>query len=117
MEVINHLKDLGIKCGISIKPKTKINKIVPLLEYLDLVLIMSVEPGYSGQSFMESSLEKISSLKEIIVKNNYKTLISVDGGIDIENAPLVKESGVDIIVSDSYINKNIVENSMNLKNI
>jgi ribulose-phosphate 3-epimerase len=117
MEVINYLSNLGIKCGMSIKPKTKIDKIFSYLPYLDLVLIMSVEPGASGQSFMENSLDRIKSLKEVINEKGYKTLISVDGGVNEENAPLIKESGADIIVSASYLHKNVIENSKILKNI
>lgn len=117
MEIITHLNNLGIKCGMSIKPKTKINKIFPYLPYLDLVLIMSVEPGKSGQAFMETSLERIKNLKEIINKNNYRTLISVDGGVDMDTAPLIKESGADILVSASFLHEDILENSKLLKNL
>lgn len=103
IELINHIKNNGIKAGISIKPNTNISEIFPLLPYLDLVLIMSVEPGKSGQKFMESILYKIEVLKKEINEKKYKTLISVDGGINNESFLLVKEKGVDIVVSESYL--------------
>lgn len=117
-EVINYIKNLGIKVGVSIKPKTNINKIFPYLKDLDLVLIMSVEPGKSGQSFMESVLYKIEALKKKITEDNLKTLISVDGGINAETGLLVKEKGADILTSASYLhNGNIIENVKTLKNL
>lgn len=101
--VINHIKDNGIKAGISIKPGTNVSDIFSLLPYLDLVLIMSVEPGLSGQKFMESILYKIEVLRKEIDEKGYKTLISVDGGINSETYPLVKEKGVDMVISESYL--------------
>lgn len=117
-DVINYIKNLGIKVGISIKPKTNVSKIFPYLKDLDLVLIMSVEPGKSGQSFMESILYKIEALKKKIAEDNLKTLISVDGGINDITGKLVKEKGVDILTSASFLhNGNIIENVKTLKNI
>ncbi len=103
MSVINHIKENGIKAGISIKPGTNVSDIFSLLPYLDLVLIMSVEPGLSGQKFMESVLYKIEVLRKEIDQRGYKTLISVDGGINSETYPLVKEKGVDMVISESYL--------------
>ena len=103
LKVINHIKDNGIKAGISIKPSTSISEIFQFLPYLDLVLIMSVEPGLSGQRFMESVLYKIEVLRKEIDQKGYKTIISVDGGINDDTFDLVKEKGIDMVVSESYL--------------
>lgn len=103
IDVINHIKNNGIKVGVSIKPGTSVSEIFPLLPYLDLVLIMSVEPGLSGQKFMESVLYKIEVLRKEIDEKGNKTIISVDGGINNETLTLVKEKGVDMVVSESYL--------------
>ena len=101
--LINEIKNKDKKVGISIKPKTDINVLMPFLKSIDLVLIMSVEPGFGGQSFIEESLDKIKKLKEIIVSNNYDTLIEVDGGINDETGLLCKKAGADVLVAGSYI--------------
>jgi ribulose-phosphate 3-epimerase len=106
-EVINLIKNYGIKVGIAINPKTDINVLIPYLNMIDIVLVMSVEPGYSGQAFIESTYNKVEKLKELIINNNSKSLIEVDGGVNIENAPILKEKGTDIIVSASYIQNNL----------
>ncbi len=77
--------------------------VLPLLETLDMVLVMSVEPGFGGQSFMESCLPKIKLLKEYISQNHLDCLVEVDGGINAQTAKLVKEAGVDVMVAGSYI--------------
>ena len=100
---IDEIKNLGLKVGISIKPKTSIKKIEPYLTLIDQVLVMSVEPGKGGQVFMESSLTKIEKLVELRTKNNYSYLINVDGGINEETFPLVHDVEVDMVVSGSYI--------------
>lgn len=116
-EMINKVKLYGLKVGIAINPETNINVLIPYLNMIDEVLIMSVHPGKSGQSFIEESLEKISVLKNIILEYNYKTIISVDGGINNETGLLCKDAGVDELVSASYIHKNIINNIKTLKNI
>ncbi len=102
-EVINEVKNYGIKVGISINPKTDIKNLFPYLKDLDLVLIMSVTPGESGQSFISGVNYKIGALKNEIEKNNYKTIISIDGGINVESAQEVKQMGADMVVSASFI--------------
>lgn len=89
--------------GLSFKPNTKVEKIERFLKYLDYVLVMSVEPGFGGQKFLESSLDKISLLKK--KRNGYRYLIEVDGGINNETGPRCVNAGVDILVSGSYIFK------------
>ena len=97
MDIINYIKKFNIKVGLSIKPNTKIEEIIPYLPYLDLVLVMSVEPGLGGQQFIVNSVDKIKKLKEL--KGDY--LIEVDGGINDSTISLVKD--VDIAVIGSYI--------------
>ena len=102
-EVINKIHALKMKAGISIKPNTSIEKVYPFLKDLDLVLIMSVEPGYGGQRFIDYSIEKIAFLRNEIDKNQCSTLISVDGGINDRTAPLCLNAGVDVLVVGQYL--------------
>lgn len=100
---INLIKEKNIKVGLAIKPNTDINLIIPYLEYLDLVLVMSVEPGAGGQKFIDSSCDRIKLLKEIKELYGYNYIIEVDGGINADTVKLVAVSGVDLVVSGSYI--------------
>lgn len=102
-EIIQKIKNRNKKVGISIKPKTNIEDIYKFLPLIDLVLIMSVEPGFGGQEFIENSINRIKQLRNYIKKNNLKTLIEVDGGINDTNINLVKSSGADIVVAGSFI--------------
>lgn len=102
-EIIARIKHTGSKVGISIKPNTSIEKILPYLEELDLILIMSVEPGKGGQSFMESSLDKIAELNRLREQNHYSYLIEVDGGINPDTKRQCEEVGADILVVGSFI--------------
>lgn len=102
-QTIQKIKEAHLKAGISIKPNTSVEDVLPLLETLDMVLVMSVEPGFGGQSFMESCLPKIKLLKEYISQNHLDCLVEVDGGINAQTAKLVKEAGVDVMVAGSYI--------------
>ena len=109
---INLIKKEGKKVGISLKPKSKIELIESYIEQVDLVLIMSVEPGFGGQKFMPEVLEKTRRIKKIIDQQNFKTEIEIDGGINFENCALAKEAGANILVSGSTIFK---ENQGDLK--
>ena len=100
-DTIRYIKSLNIKVGLSIKPNTLIKDIVPYLEYLDLVLVMSVEPGYGGQTFIDSSINKINDLYELRNSNNYHYLIEVDGGINDKTAKMCNKA--DILVIGSFI--------------
>jgi len=104
-ENIKFIKSNNIKCGIAIKPKTDINEVFPYLKDIDLVLIMSVEPGYGGQEFIFNTLSKIKVLKEEIKYQNPNVLIEVDGGINENIVPQIEDSGADAIVVGSYIVK------------
>ena len=103
IECVNHIKKHGIKAGLSIKPNTKVEAIFKFLPLIDLILVMSVEPGYGGQKFMLEAVDKISALRKYIDENNLKTLIEVDGGIKEDTARLVKEAGIDVIVSGTFL--------------
>ena len=100
---INLIREKNIKVGLAIKPNTDINLIIPYLEYLDLVLVMSVEPGAGVQKFIGSSCDRIKLLKEIKELYGYNYIIEVDGGINADTVKLVAASGVDLVVSGSYI--------------
>lgn len=101
--VINYIKGLGIKVGMSIKPSTDVSEIVEYLDYLDLVLVMSVEPGRGGQTFIEDSIKKIEQLYNLREQKNYNYQIEVDGGINEET--IKKCNKADICVVGSYITK------------
>ena len=103
IECVNHIKNRGIKAGLSIKPNTKVETIFKFLPLIDLILVMSVEPGYGGQKFMLEAVDKISALRKYIDENNLKTLIEVDGGIKEDTARLVKDAGIDVIVSGTFL--------------
>ena len=109
---IKLIKNEGKKVGISLKPKSSIELIEKYLEQIDLVLIMSVEPGFGGQKFMPEVLEKTKKIKKIIDEKNLKTEIEIDGGINFENCSLAKKAGANVLVSGSTIFK---ENQGDLK--
>ena len=111
-ETIQLIKRENKKVGISLKPNSKIDLIEKFLDKIDLVLIMSVEPGFAGQKFIPDVLNKTKALKEIISKNNYDVDIEIDGGINFENCTLAKKAGANILVSGSTIFK---ENKGDLK--
>jgi ribulose-phosphate 3-epimerase len=103
LKLIKHIKASKVKVGLAIKPKTSVATILPYLKLIDLVLVMSVEPGFGGQKFMPLAVEKIAALKSYIKKNKLKTLIEVDGGVNLETAKLCAEAGVDVLVAGSYL--------------
>ena len=109
---IKLIKDKKKKVGVSLKPKSEIKLIENFLSDVDLVLIMSVEPGFGGQKFMPEVLEKTKKLKELIVKRNLNVDIEIDGGINFDNCSKAKEAGANILVSGSTIFK---ENKGDLK--
>lgn len=98
---IDYIKSLNIKVGLSINPDTSIELLNPYLDQLDLILIMSVQPGFGGQKFIESSKEKLDALKVIRDINNYKYVIEVDGGVNIDTKKYCDSA--DILVVGSYI--------------
>jgi len=118
-QLIETIKKAGIKAGVSIKPKTSVESIKNILSITNVVLVMTVEPGFGGQKFMADMLPKITQLRKLIDENKYECLIEVDGGINIETAKLCLEAGVDVLVSGNSIfaAKNPIEALKNLKSI
>ena len=102
-EVLERIEEYGIKAGIALNPGDDIDKIIPYLDKIDQILVMSVNPGLPGQTFIEDVLPKIDALRDLINKQNLKITLSVDGGVNLENC--AKLSNVDIIVSGSCITK------------
>ena len=102
-QTIDAVKALGCKVGLTIKPGTSPEALVPYLDQLDLVLVMSVEPGFGGQKFMPSALEKLRWLQAERAKRSGRFLLEVDGGVDDTTAPLCVEAGADILVAGSAV--------------
>ena len=109
---IKLIKSLGKKAGVSLNPETPVDKVLPVLNTIDLVLIMSVNPGFGGQSFMSEVLPKVQHLRKVIDEKKLSVEIEIDGGIDFVTGKLAKKAGVDILVSGTTLFKD--EN--NLKN-
>lgn len=104
--VANKIRELGIKPAVVLNPHTPVESIEHLLEDVDMVLLMSVNPGFGGQKFLPSVVEKIERLKELIAKRNPQCLIEVDGGVSDKNIHLLKGAGADVVVAGSYVYKN-----------
>lgn len=109
-ETCNHLhktiydiKNLGMKAGVTINPHTPVALLEEIIEDVDMVLIMSVNPGFGGQKFIPNSLNKVRKLKEIILKKQSDCLIEIDGGVNLENAKTILDAGVDILVAGNTI--------------
>ncbi len=102
-EVLSEIKNLGVKVGLSINPNTGIEKILKFLDKIDLILVMSVYPGFGGQKIISETLEKTLELKNIRAKENLKFQIEIDGGVTLENLEQVVDKGADIIVAGSAI--------------
>jgi len=115
---IQKIKSLGMLAGVSLNPHTPIDLLTNIIEDLDLVLIMSVNPGYGGQKFIENTYRKISSLKEMIIKQNSNCWIEVDGGVGLANASLLYDAGADVLVAGSSVfnSENPIETIYKIKN-
>ena len=103
--LIKKIKNIGCKAGVSVNPETSLDTIKDIIEDIDLLLIMSVHPGFSGQSFIKEVIPKIKEAKDLIKKTKKKIYLQVDGGINKENAGIVKENGADVLVAASFIFK------------
>lgn len=99
--VIQQIHDLGIKAGVAINPATPVCNIQPILGDVDLVLVMTVNPGFGSQKFIPSALVKVCELDEIRKENDLKYVIEVDGGVNLDNCQMLKDAGVDIMVAGS----------------
>ena len=116
LETIKKIKELGIKVGISLNPNTSIDSLKPYLEFIDLVLVMSVVPGMGGQTFIENTFTKLRELNDLKEKYNFR--VEVDGGVNNILIPKLKEYNVDIVVVGSYItNSNNYQEKINELNI
>ena len=111
------IKAKGMKAGVALNPHTPVSLLEPIIEEIDVVCLMSVNPGFGGQSFIESTYEKVSELKAIIHKKRTGTLIEIDGGVTDKNASQLIKAGADVLVAGSYVFSaaNPVENIAGLK--
>src|SRR6056297_2484693 len=110
---IQMIKSTGCKAGVSLNPATSLSTIENIIDDLDLILIMSVNPGFGGQKFIPQILDKVKRLTKMIQKSNTETLIEIDGGINFDNVKEIADAGVDIIVSGSAIFKGNPEENLN----
>lgn len=97
------IKKLGAKAGVAINPHTSVDLLRDVVDELDLVCVMSVNPGFGGQRFIENSYSKVLRLKELLVSKGSIALIEVDGGVNLQNAPLLLQTGADILVAGSFV--------------
>jgi len=100
---LNQIRSLGMKAGVSLNPHTPVELLNDIIGEADLVLIMSVNPGFGGQKFIPNSYSKIERLRQMIDSNNFKTVIEVDGGVDIDNARMLYDAGVNVLVAGNAV--------------
>lgn len=100
---VTEIRRLGMKAGVTLNPHSPVILLKDILRYIDLVLLMTVNPGYGGQSFIPGSINKIGELRSMIDEEGYDVLIEVDGGIDLQNAPVLVHAGVDVLVAGSTV--------------
>ena len=101
--VLSHIRELGIEAGVALNPSTPASVVEEVLDVTDIIQVMTVSPGFGGQKFIHSQLEKISWLREMLEKHGYELPIAVDGGIDTITAPLVVKAGATVLVAGSSI--------------
>ena len=100
---MSRIKDRGVSVGLALNPTTPLTVLEEVFDYLDMILVMTVEPGFPGQKFIQSMVPKVKKLREIIDSSEHKPLIEVDGGIKLDNIKLIADAGADVIVSGSGI--------------
>jgi ribulose-phosphate 3-epimerase len=100
---VQAIKQAGMKAGVAINPHTPISSLESIIKELDLVCVMSVNPGFGGQSFIETTYDKVKSLRQLIESNNTKTLIEIDGGVTSANASALVDAGADVLVAGSFV--------------
>ncbi|MDO5106197.1 ribulose-phosphate 3-epimerase [Capnocytophaga sp.] len=100
---VQAIKNEGMKAGVALNPHTPVSVLEDIIADIDVVLLMSVNPGFGGQSFIENTYKKIRQAKELIVKNNAHTLIEIDGGVNNQNAGLLMQAGADVLVAGSFV--------------
>jgi len=102
---VQEIHDAGMKAGVTLNPATPVGMLEDILGDVDMVLLMSVNPGFGGQKFIENTIQKVQRLRRMIDEGGYHTLIEVDGGVQAETAPRLVKAGVDVLVSGSYVFK------------
>lgn len=100
---ISHIHEAGMKAGVTLCPATPVSTLTDIISDLDMVLLMSVEPGFGGQKFIPHTLEKVRQLRKLISESGSRALIEIDGGVNAKTAPLLAEAGADILVAGSYV--------------
>ena len=118
-KTLDSIRVKGMKAGVALNPHTPVNLLEPIINDIDVVCIMSVNPGFGGQRFIETTYQKVSKLRGIIEENNATTLIEIDGGVTDQNAKRLVESGADVLVAGSFVfsSENPQETIKGLKNI
>lgn len=101
--VIQQIKEAGMKAGVTLNPATPVSVLEDIITEVDMVLLMSVNPGFGGQKFIPNTFKKIAQLREMIMRNGASALIEVDGGVNQENAPLLRRAGADVLVAGSSV--------------
>lgn len=102
---VQEIHDAGMKAGVTLNPSTPVCLLEDILNDVDMVLLMSVNPGFGGQKFIEGTIDKLRALREMVDRKNSRALIQIDGGVQAETAPRLVEAGVDVLVSGSYVFK------------
>ena len=102
---IQEIHDAGMKAGVTLNPATPVSVLEDIIQDVDMVLLMSVNPGFGGQKFIENTIDKVKRLRKLIEEKGSKALIEVDGGVQAETAPRLVAAGVDVLVSGSYVFK------------
>ena len=102
---VQEIHDAGMKAGVTLNPSTPVETLVDIIGDVDMVLLMSVNPGFGGQKFIEHTIQKVNRLRQLIAEAGADALIEVDGGVQAETAPRLVEAGVDVLVSGSYVFK------------
>lgn len=117
--VVQEIKKHGMKAGVTLNPHTPVSLLEDIIDDLDMVLLMSVNPGFGGQKFIENAVKKVEHLKEMIMKRNLPTLIEVDGGVNLETGKTLVDAGADVLVAGSFVfsAENPIETIHQLKNM
>lgn len=117
--VIQQIKEAGMKAGVTLNPATPVSMLDDIITDVDMVLLMSVNPGFGGQKFIPNTFKKIGELREMITRHNASALIEVDGGVNVLNAPLLKHAGADVLVAGNSVFKahDMIDAIQQLKNV
>jgi ribulose-phosphate 3-epimerase len=100
---VQAIREEGMKAGVALNPHTSVSLLEPIIENIDLVCLMSVNPGFGGQKFIENTYRKVEELRAMIAKRNSNALIEIDGGVNLENAPKLLQVGADVLVAGSFV--------------